>query len=118
MRRVIRTEDIGGHVTCVDAKTLELNFAVRKIFHHSHKTLTLQSDFVFAESALGVTTVCCWTSSAVQTDDNPGQCECPRGARVTGEMGGGWRGRLQSIRIVRIRGNSGMQELEFSGTAS
>ncbi len=40
-----------GHVTCVDAETLELNFAVRKIFHHSHTTITHQSDFVPPQTA-------------------------------------------------------------------
>ena len=40
-----------GHVTSVDAETLELNFAVRKIFHHSHTTITPQSDLVFAKTA-------------------------------------------------------------------
>ncbi|MEY3174020.1 MAG: hypothetical protein RLZZ436_1934 [Planctomycetota bacterium] len=35
MGQVIRTVDLAGHVTCVDAATLELNFAARKIFHHS-----------------------------------------------------------------------------------
>jgi hypothetical protein len=51
VRRVIRTVDIAGHVTCMDAETLELNCAVRKIFQHSHTTITPQSDLVFAKTA-------------------------------------------------------------------
>lgn len=51
MRRVIRTVDIAGHVTCVDAENLERNCAVRKILHHSQTTITPQSDFVSPETA-------------------------------------------------------------------
>jgi hypothetical protein len=51
VRRVIRTVDIAGHVTCVDAETVELNLAVRKIFHHSHTTITQQSDFALLQTA-------------------------------------------------------------------